>query len=199
MKSLFDRTRVYLLTDSLTDENTAAEETVLSSIDGISVHVTEELLDTLDGFLRAHASDTLDILLTLDAPFSEDGIRQLLLCIKRHEMTGRLLLLSPYHKMLDTLKKTEPALQISPLCDDNLVRPWIYAGYLGAKVICMDARGLLLDANAYGSETIDRAHNSDIRVYAWNADDADTVKALVRIGCDAVLTHIPALVRPLVW
>lgn len=199
MKSLFDRTKVYLLQDSLSDENPAAQENDSCDIDGISVHVTEGLLDTLDNFLRAHTADTLDILLTLDAPFSENGIRALMLCIKRHEMTGRILLLSPHHKMLDALKKAEPELQISPLCDENLVRPWIYAGYLGAKVICMDARDLLLDADAYGSEAVDRAHNSNIRVYAWNADDADTIKALVRIGCDAVLTHVPALARTLVW
>ena len=63
----------------------------------------------------------------------------------------------------------------------------------------MDAKELLLDAEAWGCPTGDRAHNANVCIFAIGADDEDTGKALVRVGCDAVLTHDPVMARELVW
>ena len=70
---------------------------------------------------------------------------------------------------------------------------------MGAPAYCMEAREILLDADAWGAPTVDRAHNANVCIFAHNADDEDTVKALVRVGCDAVLTHDAKMARALVW
>ena len=70
---------------------------------------------------------------------------------------------------------------------------------MGAPAYLMDAKELLLDADAWGCPTVDRAHNANVCIFAIGADDEDTVKALVRVGCDAVLTHDAAMARGLVW
>ena len=98
-----------------------------------------------------------------------------------------------------TFKAAYPEARISPVCDDNMVRPWIYAAYMGAPAYLMDAKEILLDADAWGSPTVDRAHNANVCIFAVGADDEDTVKALVRVGCDAVLTGDAKMARALVW
>ncbi|MBP3918613.1 MAG: hypothetical protein J6I50_05520 [Clostridia bacterium] len=159
---------------------------------------------TLDSFLSQHKADTLDILLILDCSLDASGIKALLLTAKRQEMTERLLVASKYHKTLDALYKEEPSIRISPLCEEQLVRPWIYAAYLGAEVLCLNARDILIDADPYGSEIVDRAHNNSVMIYAVcstsipahemaQAEDVHTLRALAGVGCDAVLTHNPAL------
>ncbi len=153
----------------------------------------------LTDFLRAQKDNTLTILLMLDTPLSDSAQKDLLTTAKRTDMTARLLLVSPYHKTLDALQKAEPRLRISPLCANELVRPWIYAAYMGAAALCMDARDVLLDADRYGCPLVDRAHNNGVTVFSWNAEDEDTIKALVTVGCDAIMTHTPALARALVW
>lgn len=159
---------------------------------------------TLDSFLSQHKADTLDILLILDCSLDASGIKALLLTAKRQEMTERLLVASKYHKTLDALYKEEPSIRISPLCEEQLVRPWIYAAYLGAEVLCLNARDILIDADPYGSEIVDRAHNNSVMIYAVcptsapahemaQAEDVHTLRALAGVGCDAVLTYNPAL------
>lgn len=153
----------------------------------------------LSDALRLQQENTLDILLFLDTPLSPEAQKELLVTAKRTDMTDRLLLVSRHHKTLDALLRAEPRLRISPLCGNSLVRPWIYAAYMGAAALCMDARDVLLDADRYGCPMIDRAHNNSVTVFAWNAEEEDTVRALVTVGCDAIMTHTPALARALVW
>ncbi len=158
----------------------------------------EDPIDLADA-LRTYKDETFDIMLVLESALSDSAQRELLVTLKRTDMTHRLLLVSRHHKTLDALTKAEPALRISPLCGEELVRPWIYAAYMGAPVLCMDARDVLLDADRWGAPLVDRAHNSSVTVFAWNAEDEDTIKALIAVGCDAILTHIPETAHALVW
>ena len=155
--------------------------------------------DDVDALFRMCAGRQLQLLLVLeDAPDAE-AREFLMTAVCRREMYARLTLASRHHRCLDEMKQSEPALCITPLCDDTLVRPWIYAAYMGAPAYCMKADTLLRGADRFGCETVDRAHNANVSIFAEHAEDADTVRALVSVGCDAVLTHDPVMARALVW
>ncbi len=198
MKSLFDRTRVYVIADSAAFSAEGADGIAVTVTDGNSLALADCGYGDLDALCRAYADTATEILLTVPA-LDEEQIRQMANCAIRHDMWGRLLFVSAAHKTLDALKVAYPEARISPICDDNMVRPWIYAAYMGAPAYCMDAKEILLDADAWGSPTVDRAHNANVCIFAVGAEDEDTVKALVRVGCDAVLTHDAAMARALVW
>ena len=205
MKSLFDRTRVYAYPAA---DGSGFSDDALNAADGIVVSVrcegslpvpAECGFDDMDDLLRMCAERQLHLLLVLeDAPDAE-ARKFLMTAVCRREMVARLTLASRHHRCLDEMKQAEPALRITPLCDDTLVRPWIYAAYMGAPAYCTDAEALLRGADRFGCETVDRAHNANVCIFAENAEDADTVKALVSVGCDAVLTHDPVMARALVW
>ena len=198
MKSLFDRTKVYVCFDT--------PEVSAEDADGIVVRLTAEGTptdtdcgyDSFDALCRAAASQNTDVIAVIPALDAEQ-IRLFANCAIRHEMWDHLLFVSAAHKTLDALKSEYPMARISPICDDNMVRPWIYAAYMGAPAYLMDAKEILLDADAWGSPTVDRAHNANVCIFALGADDEDTVNALVRVGCDAVITHDAKMARALVW
>lgn len=198
MKSLFDRTKVYAVLDSAEIQTDGADglAVTLSSVDGWKLDPCG--YEDFDALCRAYANQTGDILLTVPALDGEQRTR-LAHCAIRHAMWDRILFMSAAHKTLDALKAEYPEARISPICDDNMVRPWIYAAYMGAPAYCMDAKEILLDADAWGSPTVDRAHNANVCIFALGAEDEDTVKALVRVGCDAILTHDAGMARALVW
>ena len=199
MKSLFDRTKVMAILDA---ETKSAE-----GADGIFIRLREDTtpvdpaavgFDSFDALCRAAAAQPTDIIAEIPAMDAE-AQKLLANCIIRHDLWGRVLFVSSAHKTLDALKAAYPAARISPICDDNMVRPWIYAAYMGAPAYCADAKALLLEADAWGCPTVDRAHNANVCMFACGAEDEDTVRALVRVGCDAVLTHDAAMARALVW
>ncbi len=199
MKSLFDRTKVYVMADDASFSADGADGIVVSLAENGSLALKEDCgYADFDALCRANADTTSEILLYLPA-LDEEQRKLLAHCAIRNEMWNRILFISAAHKTLDALKAEHPEARISPVCDDNMVRPWIYAAYMGAPAYLMDAKEILLDADAWGSPTVDRAHNANVCIFAIGADDEDTVKALVRVGCDAVLTHDGKTARELVW
>lgn len=198
MKSLFDRTRVYVYADTPDFSSEGADGIAVTLLADHGTDLAGGGYDGLDALCRAYADKPTELLLFVPA-LDEEQFKLLSHCMIRYAMWERTLFVSAAHKTLDALKTAYPEARISPICDGNTVRPWIYAAYMGAAAYCMEARELLLDADAWGSPTVDRAHNANVCIFAHNADDEDTVKALVRIGCDAVLTHDAAMARALVW
>jgi len=198
MKSLFDRTKVYAMQDCAGVQTDGADGIAVSLRDADSLALEHCGYENFDALCRANVKTALEILLYIPA-LDEEQMKQLANCVIRHEMWGRVLFVSAAHKTLDAIKTAYPGARISPICDENMVRPWIYAAYMGAPAYCMDAKKILLDADAWGCPTVDRAHNANVCIFAVGADDEDTVKALVRVGCDAVLTHDAGAARALVW
>ena len=198
MKSLFDRTRVYVIADRAEFSVDGADGIAAALSSGDNLALADCGYENLDALCRAYADSALELLLSVPA-LDEDQIKMLAHCVIRHGMWDRILFVSAAHKTLDALKTAYPEARISPVCDENMVRPWIYAAYMGAPAYLMDAKEILLDADAWGSPTVDRAHNANVCIFADGAEDEDTVKALVRVGCDAVLTHDAAMARALVW
>ena len=198
MKALFDRTRVFAYADT--------EDAVTDGADGIAVTVSY----TEGGYLTARGTDLdslaadcrtrgLELLLLLqDAPKEQD-VQDLHMTLVRRDMTARTLLASRHHRALDAMKQKMSQVRIVPICAPDMVRPWIYASYMGACVYLTEPAELLSDADSWGSPEIDRAHNADVCIFAQNVDDEETVRALMRLGCDAVITHAPAMARALVW
>lgn len=198
MKSLFDRTRVYVIADNDAFSAEDADGIAVSLADNAELTPKDCGFDTFDALCRSYADTGLELIVSIPALDAEQ-IKHLANCIIRQELWGRVLFVSAFHKTLDALKNAYPAARITPVCDENMVRPWIYAAYLGAPAYIMDAKEILLDADAWGSPTVDRAHNANVCIFADGVEDEDTVRALVRVGCDAVLTHDAKMARALVW
>ena len=198
MKSLFDRTRVYVIADSDAFSAEDADGIAVSLADNAELTPKDCGFDGFDALCRAYADSGMELLVSIPALDAEQ-IKHLTNCVTRQNLWARVLFVSTAHKTLDALKNAYPAARITPVCDENMVRPWIYAAYMGAPAYIMDAKEILLDADAYGSPTVDRAHNANVCIFADGAEDEDTVRALVRVGCDAVLTHDAKMARALVW
>ena len=199
MKSLFDRTKVMAILDTDTKSAEGADGIVVRlKADATPIDPAATGFDSFDALCRAAAAQPTDIIAEIPALDAEEQ-KLLANCVIRHDLWGHVLFVSAAHKTLDALKAAYPEARISPICDENLVRPWIYAAYMGAPAYLMDAKEILLDADAWGCPTVDRAHNANVCIFAVGAEDEDTVRALVRVGCDAILTHDAAMARALVW
>ena len=137
MKSLFDRTRVYAMTDASDANTDGADGIAVTLLDGSTLKLADCGYDDLEALCRAAEAQPQDILLTIPALDGEQ-MKLLAHCVIRHALWERILFVSTAHRTLDALRAAYPAARISPICDDNMVRPWIYAAYMGAPAYCAE-------------------------------------------------------------
>ena len=121
MKSLFDRTKVYVRLD--------APELSIEEADGVVIRLRADTTpadgdcgyDSFDALCRALAPQKTDIIAEIPALDAEQ-IKLFANCAIRHEMWDHILFVSTAHKTLDALKTAYPAARISPICFRNFTR-----------------------------------------------------------------------------
>ncbi|MBQ3065689.1 MAG: hypothetical protein IJC98_05585 [Clostridia bacterium] len=202
MKELFVRARVYekwtaqsVLTDT-EDVSDGIVASVCTDANGIVCRCPQPYTDLL-AVCNMMQSQERTLVLAVEAPMSGEEQESLLACVRNSGLLTRVLFVSRYAKMLDEIKHREWDARIVPIVSDDMVRPWIYAAYMGAEAIAMQSAHVL--AEDMGHDGVMRAHNSNVKIMVLDAEDADTVRALVRCGCDMLLTEDPRLTRSLVW
>ena len=202
MADLFVRARVYerwteqLVPTDTADVSDGIVVSILPTQNGIACRCSQPYTDPF-AVLRMMQLREDTLVLIVEAPLPKEAQEQLLDGVRSCGLLSRVLFVSRHAKMLDEIKHREWDARIVPIVSDDMVRPWIYAAYMGAEAIAMQSAHVL--AEDMGHDGVMRAHNSNVKIMVLDAEDADTVRALVRCGCDMLLTEDPRLTRSLVW
>lgn len=96
------------------------------------------------------------------------------------------------HEQLARMLRVNPDAFVAPLYGFNMVRAWDYTENLGALATHPRQNQLRLYP-----EYVERCHEKGIRVHPWTVDDPDDALFLRDVGCDAVITNKPDLLRNL--
>lgn len=111
--------------------------------------------------------------------------------IRRHGMTDRVIVSSFNPLRLRRVRSEAPELKIalifSPRNSMCLRKAWF------AHVLKVD--GLHPYHSMIDDRFVDRAHQVDRWVYAWTVDDPATMRKLIRIGVDGIVTNDPGLLK----
>lgn len=111
-------------------------------------------------------------------------------CCKQHDMTEQTIYSSFDHEQLARMLKVNPSAFVAPLYGFNMVKAWDYSANMGAKAVHPRDNQLSL-YEGY----VDKCHELGIRVHPWTVDDPEQAKMLASLGCDAVITNKPDVIR----
>lgn len=103
-------------------------------------------------------------------------------------MQGRVIYSSFNHFTLKKLHSLSPDAKLGVLYSSELINPWSYARYLNAGAIHCPYQQLLDHP-----QIVQHAHSTGIKVHTWVVDHPATMRDLMRMGVDAVITNNPDL------
>lgn len=117
------------------------------------------------------------------------GIEKKLLTLERGMgMKGRVLYSSFNHYTLRNIREIDPKAAIGVLYSNELVEPWNYAKYLGAKVLCPEFHIPL-----QYPEYVGNAHAKGLSIYTWAPNAGSDIRSLLGLGVDVIITDKPNL------
>lgn len=115
------------------------------------------------------------------------GIEKKLLTMERNMgMKGRILYSSFNHYTLRNLREIDPKASMGVLYSNELVEPWNYAKYLGARAL-HPAYDLVLRYPGY----VECAHADNLLVNVWTVDTSNDIRRLMELGVDVIITNKP--------
>lgn len=106
--------------------------------------------------------------------------------VKRFGMGERVWYSSFNHRSLARLKELDASLRCGALYGEAMLEPWKYARRLG-----VDALHPYYGTLRGDPEQVAACHAAGIRVHAWTVNSAQSVRAMARVGVDAVITNFP--------
>lgn len=107
---------------------------------------------------------------------------------KQMGMQGRVIYSSFNHFSLKKLHSLSPDAKLGMLYSYELINPWSYARYLNAGAIHCPYQQLL----DY-PKIIHHAHSTGISVHTWVVDHPATMRDLMRMDVDVIITNCPDL------
>ena len=111
-------------------------------------------------------------------------------CAKKHKMQDAVIYSSFDHEQLARMLRVNPDAFVAPLYGFNMVKAWDYTANIPAKAV--HPRDNQIDLyEGY----VDKCHALGIRVHPWTVDDPEKAKKLAALGCDALITNKPDVVR----
>lgn len=115
------------------------------------------------------------------------GIEKKLLTLERSMgVKGRVLYSSFNHFTLRNLIQVDPHVNTGVLYSNELVEPWNYAKYLGAKALHPNYK-VLLGYPGY----VECAHAAGLIVNTWTVDASSEMRTLMDMGVDGIITNKP--------
>ena len=115
-----------------------------------------------------------------------EGLEKLLIELENEMgMTGRIWYSSFNHFSLKEIKEIDPNSKIGILYSTALVDPFVYAKYIKADAIHAYFPTLM------GPGVISGCKENGIRIHPWTVDDIETMKKLISVGVDAIITNKP--------
>ena len=109
---------------------------------------------------------------------------------RKYKMSDAVVYSSFDHEQLARMLRAEPDAFVAPLYGFNMVNAWDYTANIPAKAV--HPRDNQLDLyEGY----VDKCHALGIRVHPWTVDSPEKAVKYASLGCDAVITNKPDVVR----
>ncbi len=101
-------------------------------------------------------------------------------------MRGRVWYSSFNHQSLERIKALDASQPCGALYDQSMAEPWAYGEQLGLDALHPYYGTLLGDA-----AQVNACHEAGLRIHAWTVNTAQPIRAMARVGVDAVITNFP--------
>lgn len=155
-----------------------------------STELEFEPIPTLDEVLEWAAPQGLEVNIELKngiIPYEgmEEAVARL---VSHYAMEQRVVVSSFNHFALQKMHKLAPWCQTAILYMAGLVDPWVYAKGIGSH-------GLHPLFYSVRPEIVAGAHAAGLAVRPYTVDDPEQLKQLMLIGCDAIITNKPGLMK----
>ena len=111
-------------------------------------------------------------------------------CCKKYKMTEQTIYSSFDHEQLARMQRINPSAFIAPLYGFNMIKAWDYTANMNAQAVHPRDNQISL-YEGY----VDKCHDLGIRVHPWTVDDPEQAKKLADLGCDALITNKPDVVK----
>lgn len=181
-------------TDALVRDLTLAQAQALDACNGMDAYRGARmpaLCEVLE-FLRTNAM-TLNIELktgeTLYPGLEEKTVEM----VHRFGLADRVLYSSFNHRSLLLVRQADPVARIGLLYSETMVDPHIYARHLHADAIHPEFHSLY-----FAPDTARGCQDAGVRIHPWTVNDEQDMRALCRLGCEALITNFPDVARRIV-
>jgi glycerophosphoryl diester phosphodiesterase len=118
----------------------------------------------------------------------------LVAAIRAAQNAARTIVISFDPSTLSAIRAVDPSIMVGLLADET--------GEPGGPEIVLaavrsGARQICLHSSLATAETVSRAHAADLQVVGWTINDSETMRHMIRIGVDGIMTDIPDRLRAL--
>ncbi len=160
-------------------DKTIAELKQLDAGEGEKIPLLQEVIDTV--------KDRCILLIDVKVPEME---KDLIDIINKNDLKDNAVLISFFHESMKKVKHLDPEIKT------------------GVTFMCAPANvsNLALNVNAeyiipqyeyLTKEMIDNAHENKLKVLAWDTDDLNEMKKLIKLGVDGIFSNRPDLFKEL--
>ena len=148
-------------------------------------------IPTLDEVMRlaGHGDDKLYLNIEIKRNGHDEGIvEKVVAIIREYNYMDHCDVTSQDYETLDEVRKTDPGVITA------------YTSAIGiGDLETLDAADIISIQETFATyENIDRIHSAGKRVFVWTVNDEETMKKLISLNVDAILTNDPALCRKVI-
>ena len=112
--------------------------------------------------------------------------------VHEYGLADRVIYSSFNHYSLMLARKADPDCKIGLLYSEGMYEPHAYAQHLNATAIHPHFRTLLIPGSTEGCV------KNGILINPWTVDDEETMRWLLSIGCNALISNVPDVARKVV-
>lgn len=109
--------------------------------------------------------------------------------IKKHHFENRVIIQSFDHRSLWAIRSINNTIQLAALTNRNTTDPTSYA-ISGANIWSPNYQYL-------NKSLLDKAHNANLKVIPWTVNNTDSMRTLINMGVDGMITDRPDLLLSL--
>lgn len=173
-------------------------------------HDTRFLVTTLEDLIKAFPNNKINVEIKQSGDtglLALDAVIQLMDALNQEYQTYERIVLASFHqeifdKMIDLKKTTHPILMYSPSVKgvvsffvlNTLGLGLFYQSDITVLQVPVSQAGIKLATNRF----IKAAHRHDIAVHYWTIDDEATMRKLIALGADGIMTNRPTLLKQII-
>lgn len=126
--------------------------------------------------------------------YDEELMGSLLNIIKKNDIIDSVLICSYNHEILAGIKKQEPLLKTGALFINKrnwqtFLRRLYFTGPFIKKAILINADTINIPHQFVTKKILNKAHKFGIKIMAWTVDEDKTIKKILKLGADGIITN----------